>query len=170
MRKCARHHNESAVARSTRRRHSDSASLRSRSHMDDVERHECTVNSNELAVHGRALQRSKHQLPFSYRKNPSVCPHCLGKKDAPIRTRDFHAPTMRPWSPFKTSRPFAERLFPLPPPPRLGRWGLGRLLAERGEAREPGCSGDLWWSGAVVKNEVWAPKFVGRIMKKDEER
>ena len=35
-------------------------------HMDDVERHECTVNSNELAVHGRALQRSKHQLPDSF--------------------------------------------------------------------------------------------------------
>ena len=49
-------------------------------HMDDVERHECTVNSNELAVHGRTLQRSKHQLPFTYRKNPSVCPRCLWKK------------------------------------------------------------------------------------------
>ena len=49
-------------------------------HIDDVERHECTVNSIELAVHARALQRSKHQLPFPYRKNPSVCPHCLGKK------------------------------------------------------------------------------------------
>ena len=39
-------------------------------HMDDVERHECTVNSNELAVHGRAPQRSKPQLLFYYRKNP----------------------------------------------------------------------------------------------------
>ena len=29
-------------------------------HMDDVERHECTVNSNELAGHARAEQRSKH--------------------------------------------------------------------------------------------------------------
>ena len=38
-------------------------------HMDDVERHECTVNS-ELSVHGRTLQRSKHQLLFTYRKNP----------------------------------------------------------------------------------------------------
>ena len=37
---------------------------------DDVERHECTVNSSELAGHGRALQRSKHQLLFTYRKNP----------------------------------------------------------------------------------------------------
>ena len=46
---------------------------------DDVERHECTVNSSESAAHARGLQRSKHQLPFTYRKNPSVCPHCLGK-------------------------------------------------------------------------------------------
>ena len=50
-------------------------------HMNDVERHECAVNSNELAVHGRAPQRSKHQLPFPYRKNPSVCPHCLEKNN-----------------------------------------------------------------------------------------
>ena len=49
-------------------------------HIDDVERHECTVNSNELAVHAGPLQRSKHQLLFPYRKNPSVCPHCLGTK------------------------------------------------------------------------------------------
>ena len=56
-------------------------SLRSRSahYIDNVERHECTVNSSELAGHARALQRSKHQLLFHYRKNPSVCPHCLGK-------------------------------------------------------------------------------------------
>ena len=33
-------------------------------HIDDVERHECTANSNELAIHARALQRSKHQLLF----------------------------------------------------------------------------------------------------------
>ena len=52
-------------------------------HIDDVERHECTVNSNEFAAHARALQRSKHQLPFPYRKNPSVCPHCLVKKNLP---------------------------------------------------------------------------------------
>ena len=39
-------------------------------HFEDFERHECTVNSNELAGHARALQRSKHQLPFPYRKNP----------------------------------------------------------------------------------------------------
>ena len=36
-------------------------------HMDDVERHECTVNSSKLAGHARALQRSKRQLPFPYR-------------------------------------------------------------------------------------------------------
>ena len=39
-------------------------------HIDDVERHECTVNSSELAAHFRAIQRSKHQLLFTYRKNP----------------------------------------------------------------------------------------------------
>ena len=39
-------------------------------HFEDFERHECTVNSNELAVHTRALQPSKHQLLFPYRKNP----------------------------------------------------------------------------------------------------
>ena len=60
VRKCARHHNESAVARSTHCRHPDSASRRSRSAHGRCERHECTVNSNELAVHGRAPQRSKH--------------------------------------------------------------------------------------------------------------
>ena len=50
-------------------------------HIDDVERHECAVHSSELAVHARTLQRSKHQLPFPYRKNPSVCPHCLGNQE-----------------------------------------------------------------------------------------
>ena len=29
-------------------------------HIDDVERHECTVNSSKLAGHARAEQRSKH--------------------------------------------------------------------------------------------------------------
>ena len=61
-RKCAQRHNESAVVRSTRPEHPDFVSLRSRN--------ECTVNSNELAGHARALQRSEHQLPFPYRKNP----------------------------------------------------------------------------------------------------
>ena len=45
-------------------------------HIDDVENHECTVNSSELAVHGRALQRSKRQLLFHYRKN-SQCAHTI---------------------------------------------------------------------------------------------
>ena len=31
-------------------------------HIDDVERHECTVTSSELAGPARALQRSKQQL------------------------------------------------------------------------------------------------------------
>ena len=39
-------------------------------HFEDFERHECTLNSKEVAVHARALQRSKHQLPFIYRKDP----------------------------------------------------------------------------------------------------
>ena len=47
-------------------------------HIDDVERYKCTINNNKLAVHTGALQRSKHQLLFHYRKNPSVCPHYLG--------------------------------------------------------------------------------------------
>ena len=29
-------------------------------HIDDVERHDCAVNSSELAGHARAEQRSKH--------------------------------------------------------------------------------------------------------------
>ena len=52
-------------------------------HMDDVERHECIVNSSELAGHGRALQLSKHQLFFYCPKKPSVCPHCLGNYIVP---------------------------------------------------------------------------------------
>ena len=41
-------------------------------HMDDVERHECTVNSNELAGHARALQRSKHTCFATTVKTPSL--------------------------------------------------------------------------------------------------
>ena len=69
VRKPARHHNESAVATSAR-----CGILRACA----VEM-QCTVNSSELAAHARALQRSKHQLLFYYRKTPKVCPHCLGK-------------------------------------------------------------------------------------------
>ena len=43
------------------------------------ERHECTVNSSELAVHARAVTDLAPVLN-PYRKNPQVCPHCLGKK------------------------------------------------------------------------------------------
>ena len=39
-------------------------------HFEDFESNECAVNSSELAGHGRALQRSKHQLPFPHRENP----------------------------------------------------------------------------------------------------
>ena len=48
VQKCARRHNESAVATSTRRE----------MHVDDFERNEWTVNSIELAAHARATQRS----------------------------------------------------------------------------------------------------------------
>ena len=42
-------------------------------HFGDFESPECAVNSSELAGHGRALQRSKHQLPFPYTvRIPSV--------------------------------------------------------------------------------------------------
>ena len=34
----------------------------SKMHVDDFERHECTVNSSELAGHARAAQRSKHSF------------------------------------------------------------------------------------------------------------
>ena len=63
----------------------DSASLRSRSaHGRCREPHECTVNSSESAAHARALQRSKHQLPFPYRKNPNSVlsvPTLFGEKN-----------------------------------------------------------------------------------------
>ena len=49
-------------------------------HMDDVERHECTVNSNELAVPARAPQRSKHTF-FSPTVRTPQCAHTVwGKK------------------------------------------------------------------------------------------
>ena len=41
-------------------------------HMDDVERHECTVNSHELAGHARAPQRSKHTFFSITIRTPSV--------------------------------------------------------------------------------------------------
>ena len=44
------------------------------------------VNSCELAGHARALQRSKHQLPFPYRKKePLSVPTLFGEK---IKTRN----------------------------------------------------------------------------------
>ena len=45
-------------------------------HMDDVERHECTVNSNELAVHARAPQRSKHTFLSPTVRTPQ-CAHTV---------------------------------------------------------------------------------------------
>ena len=62
-RKCARHHNESAAPTQILR------ACAVEMHFEDFERHECAVNSNELAGHARALQRSKHQLLNTYRKN-----------------------------------------------------------------------------------------------------
>ena len=41
-------------------------------HMDDVESHECTVNSSELAGHARAEQRSKHTCFSITVRTPSV--------------------------------------------------------------------------------------------------
>ena len=52
-------------------------------HIDDVERHECTVNSSKLAGHARALQRSKHQLPLPHRKNPKCVHTVWGKEENP---------------------------------------------------------------------------------------
>ena len=57
VRKCARHHNESAVVRSTRRRHSDLAShVQSKCTSRIFGRHECTVYSSESAAQARAAQ------------------------------------------------------------------------------------------------------------------
>ena len=41
-------------------------------HIDDVERHECAVNSNELAAHARTEQRSKHPCLSPTVRTPSV--------------------------------------------------------------------------------------------------
>ena len=72
VRKCARHHNESAVARSTRRGHPDAACA-VEVHMDDVKRHECSVNSSESAAHARAEQRSKHTCFSPTVRTPEKC-------------------------------------------------------------------------------------------------
>ena len=45
-------------------------------HIDDVERHECTVNSNELARHAHAEQRSKHTC-FSPTVRTPQCAHTV---------------------------------------------------------------------------------------------
>ena len=49
-------------------------------HVDDFKRYECTVNSSESARHPRALQRSKQQLLFNYRKNPHSVSTLSGEK------------------------------------------------------------------------------------------
>ena len=48
-------------------------------HMDDVERHECTVNSSESAAHARAEQRSKHTC-FSLTVRTPQCAHTVWRK------------------------------------------------------------------------------------------
>ena len=50
-------------------------------HIDDVERHECTVNSNELAGHARAEQRSKHTF-FSPTVRTPQCAHTVWGKNS----------------------------------------------------------------------------------------
>ena len=51
--------------------------------IDDVERHECTVNSDESAAHARALQRSKHQLlsifPTLSPTHKTICRGCFNR-------------------------------------------------------------------------------------------
>ena len=49
-------------------------------HMDDVARHECTVNSNELAGHGCDAQRSKHTCFSTTPKTPQCAHTVWGKK------------------------------------------------------------------------------------------
>ena len=41
-------------------------------HLEDVERHECTVNSSGLAAHARTAQRSKHSCISLTVRTPSV--------------------------------------------------------------------------------------------------
>ena len=45
-------------------------------HMDDVESHECTVNSSESAAHARAEQRSKHTFLSPTVRTPQ-CAHTV---------------------------------------------------------------------------------------------
>ena len=45
-------------------------------HIDDVERHECTVNSNKLAGHGRAAHLSRHTC-FSTTVRTPQCAHTV---------------------------------------------------------------------------------------------
>ena len=56
-------------------------------HMDDVESHECTVNSSELAGHARAEQRSKHtcfSLTVRIVRTPQ-CAHTVWGTNSPVR-------------------------------------------------------------------------------------
>ena len=70
-------------------------------HFDDCGRHECTVNSSELAVDVGALQRSKHQLLYSYTVRTPKCVHTVwGKKKKNVAKLGFLIPSeWSPWSP-----------------------------------------------------------------------
>ena len=106
VRKCAQRHNESAVARSTKILRACAVDM----HFEEFKSHECAVNSSELAGHGCALQRSKHQLPFPHRKNPYSVSTLLGEKttnyftssdphhDISIICLDAMVRSMLPWS------------------------------------------------------------------------
>ena len=54
-------------------------------HIDDVERHECTVNSSELAAHARAAHLSKHSCFTPTVRTPSVST-LFGEKSEPLIT------------------------------------------------------------------------------------
>ena len=70
-------------------------------HIDDVERHECTVNSSELAAHARAAHLSKHTCFSPTVRTPNVSTlfgEIAQPKMAPTNVR-------RPggWNPLETS-------------------------------------------------------------------
>ena len=78
---CENAHGTTTEAQSLEAPAADTQILRARAvemHMDDVARHECTVNSNELAGHGRDAQRSKHTC-FSTTVRTLSVPTLLGE-------------------------------------------------------------------------------------------
>ena len=69
VRKCARHRNESTVVTSTRRGNQILRACAVEMHFEHFEKHECTVNSSELAGRPGATPRLDTVLNH-YRKNP----------------------------------------------------------------------------------------------------